>query len=113
MYKVKMTVSCFILCMFILSLCAYGKEREDDSAVYEETIGGLEDNELFVIIDTNTPLPVLLVTSQVYDDGNATYTMEKENETTTLSEEEYYAAFEKYSNAAAAGFSYGVSDSAE
>lgn len=69
MYKVKMAVSCFILCMFILSLCACGKEREDDSAVYEETIGGLENNELFVIIDTNTPLPVLLVTSQVYDDG--------------------------------------------
>ncbi len=187
MFKVKKAVSCFILCMPILSLCACGKENEDDTDVYEETIGGLEDNELFVIINTNTPLPVLLVTSQVYDDGtgkqvtiacdvyypvdnevknigtiesmgtaypvsydetgiyaasghgmqrfeveksgtlklaegiyeqfdengNATYTMEKEDETTTLSEEEYYAAFEKYSNAAVAGFSYGASDSAE
>lgn len=187
MDKVKKVVSCFILCMLILSLCACGKESEDDAAVYEKTIGGLEDNELFVMIDTNAPLPVLLVTTQVYEDGtgkqaalacdvyypvdnevknigtivsmgtaypvsydetgiyaasghgmqrfeveksgtltlaegiyeqfdengNATYTMEKEDETTTLSEEEYDAAFEKYSNATVAGFSYGASDSAE
>lgn len=55
--------------MLILSLCACGKESEDKAAVYEETISGLKDNELFVMIDTNAPLPVLLVTSQVYDDG--------------------------------------------
>lgn len=187
MYKVKKVVSCFILCALILSLCACEKENKDTAAVYEETIGSLEDNELFVIIDTNAPLPVLLVTSQVYDDGtgkqatltcdiyypvdkevknigtiesmgtaypvsydktgiytasghtmhrfeieksgimklaegiyeqfdkngNASYTMETENETKTISEEEYYTAFEKYSNATVAGFSYGASDAAE
>lgn len=186
MYKVKKIVSCFILCALILSLCACGKESEDPAAVYEETISGLEDDELFVIIDTNAPLPVLLVTSQVYDDGtgkqaaltcdvyypvdkevknigtiesmgtaypvsydetgiyaasghgmqrfevdksgtmkltegiyeqfdengDAAYTMEAENETKTISEEEYYAAFEKYSNAEVAEFSYGASGSA-
>lgn len=186
MYNVKKIVSCFILCALILSLCACGKESEDNAAVYEETIGGLEDNELFVIIDTNAPLPVLLVTSQVYDDGtgkqaaltcdvyypvdkevknigtiesmgtaypvsydetgiyaasghgmqrfeveqsgtlklaegiyeqfnengDAAYTMEKENETKIISEEEYYAAFEKYSYATVVGFSYGASDAA-
>lgn len=187
MYNVKKIVSCFILCALILSLCACGKASEDNADIYGETIGGLEDNELFVIIDTNAPLPVLLVTSQVYDDGtgkqaalacdvyypadkevkntgtivsmgtaypvsydetgiyaasghgmqrfeidksgtlklaegiyeqfddngNAAYTMEKEDETKTISEEEYYAAFEKYSNATVAGFSYGASDAAE
>ena len=186
MDNVKKAVSCFILCMLILSLCACGTESEDDAAVYEKTIGGLEDNELFVMIDTNAPLPVLLVTTQVYKDGtgkqaalacdvyypvdnevknigtivsmgtaypvsydetgiyaasghgmqrfeieesgilkpaegiyeqfdengDAAYTMEAENETKTISEEAYYAAFEKYSNAEVAEFSYGASGSA-
>lgn len=187
MDKVKKVVSCFILCALILSLCACGKENKDNAAVYEETIGGLKDDELFVIIDTNAPLPVLLVTSQVYDDGtgkqasiacdvyyladnevkkigtiesmgtaypiayddtgiytasghamqryeieksgtlklaegileqfdengNASYIMTSGNETKTISEEDYYAAFEKYSNAAVVGFAYGASDAAE
>ncbi len=72
MYKVKKIVSCFIFCALIFSLCACGKERKTgstDNEVYEETIGSLEDNELFAMIDTNAPLPVLLVTSQVFDDG--------------------------------------------
>ena len=62
MYKVKKIVSCFILCALIFSLCACGKDRgigSTDNDVYEETIGGLEDNELFAMIDTNAPLPVL------------------------------------------------------
>lgn len=53
-------------------MCACGKDRgigSTDNDVYEETIGGLEDNELFAVIDTNAPLPILLVTSQVFDDG--------------------------------------------
>ena len=189
MYKVKKIVSCFILCALIFSLCACGKERgigSTDNDVYEEIIGGLEDNELFAMIDTNAPLPVLLVTSQVFDDGtgkqasiacdvyypidkevknigtvesmgtaypisydetgiyaasnhgmqrfevdksgaiklaegiyeqfdengNAAYIMEKENETKTISEEEYYDAFEKYNNAVVVNFAYGASDTA-
>lgn len=43
--------------------------REDVAAIYGETIGGLADDELFSIIDTNAELPVLLVASQVYQDG--------------------------------------------
>ena len=170
-------------------MCACGKDRgigSTDNDVYEETIGGLEDNELFAMIDTNAPLPVLLVTSQVFDDGtgkqasiacdvyypidkevknigtiesmgtaypisydetgiytasghamqrfeveksgtlmlaelineqfdengNATYTVTKENETRTISEEEYYDAFEKYINAVVVSFAYGASDAA-
>ena len=69
MYKTKKVVSCFVLCVLIFSLCACGKESKDNADIYGETIGGLEDNELFVTIDTNAPLPVLLVTSQVYDEG--------------------------------------------
>ncbi len=189
MYKVKKIVSCFILCALIFSLCACGKDRgigSTDNDVYEETIGGLEDNELLAVIDTNAPLPILLVTSQVFDDGtgkqasiacdvyypidkevknigtiesmgtaypisydetglytasghamqrfevkksgtlmlaesineqfdengNATYTVKKENETRTISEEEYYNIFEKYSNATVVSFAYGASDAA-
>ena len=41
----------------------------ENAAIYGETVGGLEDNELFAIIDANASLPVLLVTSQVYNDG--------------------------------------------
>lgn len=67
--KAEKAVSCFILCVIIFSLCACGEEGKDNAAIYGETIGGLQDDELFVIIDTNAPLPVLLVTSHVYDDG--------------------------------------------
>lgn len=187
MDKAKKIVSCFMLCAFLFSLCACGKESKDPAAVYEKTIAGLKDDELFVMIDTNAPLPVLLVTSQAYDDGtgkqaaiacdvyylvdkevkkigtiesmgtaypvsydntgiytasghavqryeveesgtltlaegileqfdengNASYTMTTGNETKTISEEDYYTAFEKYSNAAVVGFAYGASDGAE
>lgn len=186
MYKTKKVVSCFVLCVLIFSLCACGKESKDNADIYGETIGGLEDNELFVTIDTNAPLPVLLVTSQVYDEGtgkqaaldcdvyylvdkevknigsiesmgtaypisydetgiytasghamqrfeveksgtlmlaesmneqfdengNASYTVKKGNETKTISEEEYYDIFEKYNNASVASFAYGASDAA-
>lgn len=185
MYNIKKIISRFILCALIFSLCACGKESTDKDA-YEETIGGLEDNELFALIDTNAPLSVLLVTSQVFDDGTgkqaaiqcdvyyladkevkkigtiesmgtaypisydetgiytasghamqryeveqsgtlklaeviqeqfdengaADYTMEKENETKTISEEEYYDVFEKYNNAVVVSFAYGASDAA-
>lgn len=186
MDKAKKAVSCFVLCTLILSLCACGKESKNNADVYGETIAGLEDDELFATIDTNASLPVLLVTSQVYDDGtgnraalhcdvyylvgqevtnigtiesmgtaypisydetgiytasghtmqrfeieksgamklaegiyeqfdengNAAYTMIKEKETKIISEEDYYAAFEKYSNAAVVSFAYGASDAA-
>ena len=69
MYKTKKVVSCFVLYVLIFSLCACGKESKDNASVYEEAIGGLEDNELFAMIDTNAPLPVLLVTSQVFVDS--------------------------------------------
>ena len=184
--KAEKAVSCFILCVIVFSLCACGEEGKDNAAIYGETIGGLQDDELFVIIDTNAPLPVLLVTSHVYDDGtvkqaaidcdvyypvdgevknigrvesmgtaypvsydetgiytasghamqrfeveksgtlmlaelineqfdengNATYTVTKENETRIISEEEYYDIFEKYSNATVVNFAYGASDAA-
>ena len=185
-YKAQKAVSCLLLCVIIFSLCACGEEGEDNAAIYGETIGGLQDDELFVIIDTNAPLPVLLATSHVYDDGtvkqaaidcdvyypvdgevknigrvesmgtaypvsydekgiytasghamqrfeveqsgtmklaeviqeqfddngDAAYTMEQENETKTISEEEYYDAFDKYNNAAVVSFAYGASDAA-
>jgi len=69
MYKTKKFISYVALCALIFSLCACGKKGNDNSAIYGETIGGLEDNELFAIIDTNASLPILLVTSQVYNDS--------------------------------------------
>ena len=57
------------LCVLIFSLCACGEKGSENAVIYGETVGGLEDNELFAIIDTNASLPVLLVTSQVYNDG--------------------------------------------
>lgn len=70
MSKIKKAVSCMVLCVLIVSLCACGKENKSDdyAAIYGETIGGLEDDELFAVIETNASLPVLLVTSQVYND---------------------------------------------
>lgn len=184
MYKAKKFISYMALCVLIFSLCACGEKGSENAAIYGETVGGLEDNELFAIIDTNASLPVLLVTSQVYNDGlgnqaalncdvyylidkevknigtiesmgtaypiaydetgiyaasghdmqrfeieksgslrlaegiyeqfdesgNAAYTMKKGEETDVIIEEEYYAAFEKYSNATIVNFSYGASD---
>ena len=68
MYKTKKIISCFALCVLIFSLCACGEKNSDNAAIYGKTIAGLEDNELFAIVDTNASSPVLLVTSQVYDD---------------------------------------------
>ena len=53
-----------------------------------------------------------VINEQFDENGNAAYTMTKENETKTISEEDYYAAFEKYSNAAIVSFAYGASDAA-
>lgn len=53
------------------------------------------------------------ILEQFDENGNASYTMTTGNETKTISEEDYYTAFEKYSNAAVAGFAYGASDGAE
>ena len=47
---------------------------------------------------------------QFDESGNAAYTMKKGEETDVITEEEYYAAFEKYSNATIVNFSYGASD---
>lgn len=69
MYKAKKFISYMALCVLIFSLCACGEKGSENAAIYGETVGELEDNELFAIIDTNASLPVLLVTSQVYNDG--------------------------------------------
>lgn len=69
MYKTKKFISYMALCVLIFSLCACGEKGSENAAIYGETVGGLEDNELFAIIDTNASLHVLLVTSQVYNDG--------------------------------------------
>ena len=164
MYKTKKFISYMALCVLIFSLCACGEKGSENAAIYGETVGGLEDNELFAIIDTNASLPVLLVTSQVYNDGlgnqaalncDVYYLIDKEvknigtiesmgtaypiayDETGIYAasghdmqrfeieksgslrlaegiyeqfDEEYYAAFEKYSNATIVNFSYGASD---
>ena len=69
--KMKKAIIFFILCMLIESVFGCGKETKSNtnSDIYGETIGGLEDDELFAIIETNASLPVLLVSSQVYNDG--------------------------------------------
>ena len=63
--------SCIVFCMLAALLCSCGnKNKSDDYAqIYESTIGGLEDDELFAIVEINVSSPVLLVTSQAYEDG--------------------------------------------
>lgn len=71
MRKIKRAVLCLTVCVLVLSFSACGKENKSNNneAMYGETVGNLEDNELFAIIETGTSSPILLVTSQVYDDG--------------------------------------------
>lgn len=186
MYKIKSIISCIVVCALTVSLCSCGNKNKSEAyaAMYGATIGGLEDDELFAIVETNASSPVLLVTSQFYDDGsgnqaalwcdvyyavdkevkkigmiesfgtaypvaydktgiygasghsmqrfeidektgtlvlaegiweqfdengNASYTLEKEGKTEALTEEAYYKAFEKYSEATVVNFSYGAS----
>ena len=59
MYKAKKFISYMALCVLIFSLCACGEKGSENAAIYGETVGELEDNELFAIIDTNASLPVL------------------------------------------------------
>ena len=53
-----------------------------------------------------------VIQEQFDDNGDAAYIMEQENETKTISEEEYYDTFEKYNNAVVVSFAYGASDAA-
>lgn len=188
MYKIKRIFSCIVFCVLTVSLCSCGNKNKSDeyAAIYGTTIAGLEDDELFSIIETGASSPVLLVTSEFYEDGwgnqaslwcdvyfpvdgevknigtiesfgtaypvsynktgiytasghamnrfeideqtgtiilaegiyeqfdengNASYTLEKEGKTETITEEDYYKAFEEYSETAVVNFSYGASGS--
>ncbi len=61
-----------LVCALAVSLCSCGSKNksEDYAAMYGETIAGLEDDELFAMIETDASSPVLLVTSQFYEDGS-------------------------------------------
>jgi hypothetical protein len=90
MSKLKRIASCLILGAFIASLCACGSENQSskNSEVYGATIGDVQshsgepnitlyddairdfdDDVFYAVVETNASSPVLLVTSQVYDDG--------------------------------------------
>ena len=71
MYKIKTAASCIAVCVLTVFLCSCGNKNksEEYSEIYGATIAGLQDDELFSIVETNAPSPVLLVTSQYYDDG--------------------------------------------
>lgn len=71
MYKLKKFISYMIICVLVFSLSACAKQSKSNrnQELYGETVGGLEDDELFAIIETNASAPVLLVSSSVYDDG--------------------------------------------
>ncbi len=185
MPKTKNLVIFLALLAVLFSLYACGKES-NNADIYGETVSKLADDERFAIIDTNAPLPVLLVTAHAYDDGNGnqvaiecdvyylvgkevkkigtlesmgtaypisydekgiytasghtmhrfaidtsgtmipaegiyvqydengtpTYTMEKGNEITVITEEDFNTAFENYSNAAVVNFADGASNAA-
>lgn len=66
----------------------------------------------FEVEKSGTLMLAELINEQFDENGNATYTVKKENETRTISEEEYYNIFEKYSNATVVSFAYGASDAA-
>lgn len=70
MYK-KRIISCIVVCGLAALLCSCGNKNKSDeyAALYGETIAGLEDDELFAVIETSASSPVLLVASQYYDDG--------------------------------------------
>lgn len=72
MRMLKRIISCLAVCALAVSLCACGEENKSDaySALYGETIAGLQDDELFAIVEIGAASPVLLVTDAVYDDGN-------------------------------------------
>lgn len=74
MRLLKRMISCLVLGVLFFSLCACGQEKENKSEVYSalygETIAGLQDDELFAVIEIGAPSPVLLVTNGTYDDGN-------------------------------------------
>jgi hypothetical protein len=72
MRKFEKVILSMILCVCIVSLCACGKASKSDeyASLYGETIAGLQDDELFAVIETGASDPVLLVTSQYYDDGS-------------------------------------------
>ena len=170
MYKTKKFISYMALCVLIFSLCACGEKGSENAAIYGETVGELEDNELvtsqvyndglgnqaalncdvYYLIDKEvrnigtiesmgTAYPIAYDETGIYaasshdmqrfeieksglirlaegiyeqfdKSGNAAYTMKKGDETKVITEEEYYAAFEKYSNATIVNFSYGASD---
>lgn len=64
-------------------------------------------------IDEQTGTIILAegIYEQFDENGDASYTLEKEGKTETITEEDYYKAFEKYSEAAVVNFSYGASGS--
>ena len=72
MYKIKTIVSCIAVCALTVFLysCGNKNKSEEYASMYETTIAGLQDDELFAIVETNASSPVLLVTSQYYDDGS-------------------------------------------
>lgn len=65
---IKLAVMHMMLGALLFSLAACGKA--DNSNVYGSTVGGLEDDALFAIIEANAKSPVLLVTNQTFEDGN-------------------------------------------
>lgn len=72
MRRLKRIVLCLVVCALTFSFIACGKEDKsnENQEIYGKTISGLEDDQLFAIIEINLPFPVLLVSSQFYDDGH-------------------------------------------
>ena len=70
------------------------------------------DMQRFEVEKSGTLMLAETINEQFDENGNATYTAKKENETKNISEEEYYDIFEKYSNATVVSFAYGASDAA-
>lgn len=46
-----------------------GCRKQNKNEVYTDTIARLDDDELFALVETDAKYPVLLVTSQYYEDG--------------------------------------------
>lgn len=72
MSKLNRVVLVLCVCFAAFTLYACGKEPAGSSneAIYGKTVGGLQDDELFAVIEAGAASPILLVTSQVYDDGH-------------------------------------------
>ena len=67
MKRWKRVILYMVVIVTALLLPGCGKQNKNE--IYTDTIAKLDDDELFALVETDARYPVLLVTSQYYEDG--------------------------------------------